>query len=55
MDLRINENTVIENCAECGKEYETMKSLFGGLYSEKCWVCRICERIDAIMYHFGVE
>ena len=48
------EEEIIEYCGECGKKYQTTKTLFG-LTSSKCFECKIICRIDAVLYHFGVD
>lgn len=41
-------------CGECGKKYQTTVTMFG-LASKKCFECKIISRIDAVLYHFGIE
>ena len=47
---------VDRHCGECGKMYQTAKSPFIGEYlSNKCFECKLLSRIDALLYHFGIE
>lgn len=54
--IEIDWEYVDAQCGECGKKYQTAKSPFTGeLISNKCFECKILERIDDFLYHFFID
>lgn len=54
--IDIEYEKVDRQCGECGKTYQTAKSPFSGEpFSHKCFECKLLSRLDAVLYHFGIE